>query len=180
MKKYRTLEKDIYFLIVYYAKAMSYLLLIVTLVFLVWAFFCLPWIIAVLHFPYQFMAIRGISNRNGRKTVEIYPDCIRIFDYKGKHTKTMHFDHIQIVEQSVTLNFSRFSTHNFNCLLLYDGTNNIKDEIQSLIHKQGKGPYYIKLDNMEQFLAIQNAEVISLLEQIPAVQNKLYSFTIDN
>jgi len=75
----------------------------------------------------------------------------------------------------VTINFSQFSTHSFECLLLYDGADNIDGEIARLKHNGKNEPFYMALDNMESFLVIQNPEVISLLEQMPIIQEKLHA-----
>mgnify|MGYP003299464313 CR=1 FL=1 len=85
----------------------------------------------------------------------------------------MYFEHIQFQKRSVTINFSQFSTHSFECLLLYDGTDNIDDEIARLKNNSKNEPFYMALDNLENFLVVQNPEVVSLLEQIPIIQNKL-------
>lgn len=87
----------------------------------------------------------------------------------------MYFEHIQFQKRSVTINVAMFSTHSFECLLLYDGSDAINDEIARLKHNGNNEPFYVALDKMENFLVIQNPEVVSLLEQIPTIQEKLHA-----
>lgn len=174
MKTYRVLDKELYGFIVYFARTMCYILLIVSLVFMIWPLFGMHWILIPIGFSYFAQALWGLSKKNcGRKTVKVYSDHIEIF--VRKKMKAMYFEHIQFQKRSVTINVARFSTHSFECLLLYDGTDAINDEIARLKHNGNNEPFYVTLDKMENFLVIQNPEVVSLLEQIPIIQEKLHA-----
>ena len=174
MKTYRVLDKELYGFIVYFARTMCYVLLIVSLGYMIWPLFGMHWILLPLGFAFFVHSLWGLSKKCGRKTVKVYSDYIEIFSHNKKKLKVMYFEHIQFQKRSVTINFSQFSTHSFECLLLYDGTDAINDEIARLKHNGNNEPFYVALDKMENFLVIQNPEVVSLLEQIPTIQEKLH------
>lgn len=175
MQLYRTLDKDLYYFIVYFARVVLFLLLLASFGFMIWPFFGMHWSIALIMSPYFVFSLWGLTRKNGRKAVKIYPDHIEIFGHNKKILKVMYFEHIQFQKRSVTINVARFSTHSFECLLLYDGADTINDEIARLKHNGNNEPFYVALDEMENFLVIQNPEVVSLLEQIPTIQEKLHA-----
>lgn len=174
MKLYRTLDKELYACIVYYTRIMAYLMLLVSLGYMIWPFWGMHWITALIVSPFFVISIWMITRKSGRKAVKIQPDHIQIFYGKRKLLKTMKLENVQFLKQSVEINIL-FGIHAFDCLVFYDGANDIHDEIIRLIDDNGNGPFYIALDKMENFLVIQNPEVISLLEQMPTIQEKLHA-----
>ena len=85
MKTYRTLDKELYGYIVFFARTMCHVLLIVSLGYMIWPLFGIHWILLPIGFAFFAQALWGLSKKNcGRKTVKVYSDHIEILGHNKK------------------------------------------------------------------------------------------------